>query len=49
MYTILAVVCCSLAVRHFVLLDCTALAHPSFHASDLVQLRGSVVATLDGK
>ena len=48
MYTILAMVCCSLAVRHLALLDCTVLAHPSFCASDLVQLRGSVVATLDG-
>ena len=45
---LLAVVCCSLAVRHLVHLDCAALAHPLFRTSDLVQLRGSVVATLDG-
>ena len=48
MYSVLAVVCCSLAVHHLPHLDFAALAHPSFRASDLVQLSGSVVATLDG-
>ena len=39
-------VCCSLVVRHLALLDCAALAHPSFRAADLVQLRGSVVVAI---
>ncbi len=47
MHTILAVVCCGLAVHHLALLDCTALVHTLIYVSDFVQLSGSVVATLD--